>query len=357
MNVSVLKLLVDTPTPTGSEHHGMMILGRYLKESLKDVEGVRAPWIDLNGCLHCAVDRGAGKLVMMEAHGDEIGFQVQYIDNDGFVYLQPIGGINVQLCPAERVVINGRNGFVNGVLGNRPPHLRKAGEKAEIDDLRNLPCDIGASNREEAEGLIEIGATAVVDSCWRPLAGTRVSARAFDNRVGAFAMCEAFIALAKSAADIDVHFVCTVGEEVGLVGGTTEAFNIRPDIGICCDVGFAGDAPKADATKVGDIRLGKGAALAIGPIYHPSLTRHFLAVAESLGIPVQRRSVVRCSGNNAWAMRTVRGGCAVAQVAIPLRYMHSPVEVIDLDDVRAVIELTVAAIKTVSEVELLPEQP
>ena len=352
-----LKELVSLPTPTGSEHAGMMLLGRHIKAAT----GL-APTIDVHGNLHCVLDRGAKRTVMIEGHCDEIGFIVVHVDDDGLVYLAALGGVTVPLCAAERVVIAGRNGPVNGVIGARPPHLMNAEEKKHVakDDLRNMPCDIGASSREEALSLVAIGDSGVVDTGWRQLAGSRVSCRGFDNRVGTFAMCEAFIRMANSqcGTGCNVHYVASVQEEVGLVGGKTAAYDVAPAIGVCCDVGFATDVQKDDRKKIGDVRLGAGPILGIGPTYHRGLTDHFTKIAESQSLPIQRKAAPRGTGTCAWAMRLERGGAAVAQISIPLRYMHSPVEVIDLDDVAAVIELVAKGVCALDDsFPLLPEQP
>ena len=355
--LEVLQELVGKPTPTGSEHAGMMVLARRLKEAT----GLK-PTIDVHGNLHCVLDRGAKRTVMLEGHCDEIGFIVVYVDDDGLVYLAPLGGVTVPLCAAERVVIAGRNGPVNGVIGARPPHLMNAEEKKHVakDDLRDMPCDIGASSREEALSLISIGDSGVVDTGWRRLAGSRVSCRGFDNRVGTFAMCEAFIKLANSqcGSGCNIHYVASVQEEVGLVGGKTAAYDVAPSIGVCCDVGFATDVQKDDKKKIGDVRLGNGAIVAVGPTYHRALVDHFRGIAGTHNIPFQVKGAPRGTGTCAWAMRLERGGAAVAQISIPLRYMHSPVEVIDLNDVAAVIELVAKGVGALDDgFPLLPEQP
>ena len=355
--LEVLQELVGKPTPTGSEHAGMMVLARRLKEAT----GLK-PTIDVHGNLHCVLDRGAKRTVMLEGHCDEIGFIVVYVDDDGLVYLAPLGGVTVPLCAAERVVIAGRNGPVNGVIGARPPHLMNAEEKKHVakDDLRDMPCDIGASSREEALSLISIGDSGVVDTGWRRLAGSRVSCRGFDNRVGTFAMCEAFIKLANSqcGSGCNIHYVASVQEEVGLVGGKTAAYDVAPAIGVCCDVGFATDVQKDDKKKIGDVRLGNGAIVAVGPTYHRALVDHFRGIAGTHNIPFQVKGAPRGTGTCAWAMRLERGGAAVAQISIPLRYMHSPVEVIDLNDVAAVIELVAKGVGALDDgFPLLPEQP
>ena len=355
--LDVLKRLMAAPTPTGSEQAGMMILAA----RLKDATGLK-PWIDVHGNLHCLLDRGAKKTVMIEGHCDEIGFMVQYIDDDGFVYVQALGGVTVPLVAAERVVFAGRKCPVNGVFGVRPPHLMSPKERESVapKELKTIPCDIGAANRAEAEALVSVGDSAVVDAGWRDLAGTRVSCRGFDNRIGAFAMCEAFVRLATSpcGCGVNVHYVASVQEEVGLVGGYTAAYDVKPDIGVCCDVTFASDAQKDDRKTVGDIRLGGGATLAVGPTYHRGLFAHFSATAQSAGVPIQVQARARGTGTCAWAMRMTGSGAAVSQVSIPLRYMHSPVEVIDLRDVAAAVELTVSAVGALDDgFNLLPEQP
>ena len=353
-----LKKLIDTPTPTGSEAAGALLLGRRIREKT----GI-APTIDVHGNLHAVYDVGAKTTVMLEGHGDEIGYIVQYIDKNGYVYLQNLGGVVVPLTAAERLVILTKNGPVRGVVGTRPPHLMKSDEKKSVaaDDLRLLPCDIGASSKEEAEALISIGDSAVVESGFRPLAGARVSGRGFDDRIGTFAMCEAFIRLATSAEKpkVNVHYVSSVCEEIGLVGGRLASYSVHPTIGISCDVGHASDGPVGDDVKsIGDVRLGKGASLSTGPIYHKGLVAHFRKTAEERKIPMQLHSVPKGAGNNGWALKLERGGVPVVQIAIPLRYMHSPVEVADLRDVESVISLTAAAVLGLDDdFPLLPEQP
>lgn len=355
--VKFLEKLVNTPTPTGSEAAGAMLLGRRIREKT----GIR-PSIDIHGNLHAVIDVGAKTTVMLEGHGDEIGYIVEYIDADGFVYLQALGGVVVPLSAAERVVIYTKNGPVNGVIGTRPPHLMNAEEKKKIaaGELRRMPCDIGASSKAEAEALVSLGDAALADTGWRPLAGTRVSGRGMDNRCGTYAMCEAFINLAarRKELKVNVHYVSSVSEEIGLVGGRLASYSVNPEIGISCDVAFAGDAQKDDAKAIGDIRLGKGVALAVGPIYHKGLVELARNVASDRKIPVQTRVVPKGSGNNAWALKMERGGAAVIQLGIPLRYMHSPVEVIDLKDVNAVIDMTEEIVLRLSdEFDLLPPQP
>ena len=349
--------LVETPTPTGSESAGALLIGRRIKEKT----GIQ-PTIDVHGNLHAVLDVGAKTTVMLEGHGDEIGFIVTYIDEQGYVYLQPLGGVLAPLTAAERIRILTKNGPVNGVLGSRPPHVMTPEEKkkAAPEDLKLMPCDIGASSKKEAEALVAVGDSAIVDSGYRPLAGTRVSGRGFDNRAGTFAMCETFIRLATAAKKpkVNVHYVSTVCEEIGLVGGRLASFSVHPTIGICCDVGFANGGTGDDFKVRGDVQLGRGGSLSLGPIYHKGLVELFRKTAAEDGIPVQVKSVPKGTGNNGWAIKTERGGVPVVQIAVPLRYMHSPVEVIDLTDMESIIRLVSASVNRLDDnFPLLPEQP
>lgn len=356
MDKNFLAEYLNTPTPTGSEHSGMMMLANRIMAAT----GIK-PTIDVHGNLHAVYEVGAKTCVMLEGHGDEIGYIVSYVDEKGFVYFQPLGGVSAPASTAERVKIFTENGVVNGVFGLRPPHLMSADErKSASDDLKHMPCDIGASSREEALNLVAIGDSAVVDSLYRPLAGSRFSARALDDRIGAYAMMEAFIALVTcdQKPQVNLHFVASVAEEIGLVGGRLASFAVHPTIGISCDVAFASDANPEDAKVVGDVKLGGGVALARGPIYHEGLRTLFASVAERQGIAYQVRAVPKGAGNNGWSLKTEHGGASVVQLGIPLRYMHSPVEVADFKDVESTIAITIAAVLKLSDAtELMPEQP
>lgn len=356
MDKEFLEAYLNTPTPTGSEHSGMLLLGRRIKEQT----GL-SPYIDVHGNLHAVYETQAKTCVMLEGHGDEIGYIVEYVDANGFVFFQPLGGVSAPASTAERVRIFTKKGVVNGVFGLRPPHLMSADErKSAADNLKKMPCDIGASSKEEALSMVEIGDVAVVDSGFRPLLGNRFSARALDDRIGSYAMMEAFIRLVTGDVkpSVNLHFVSSVAEEIGLVGGRLASYAVAPTIGISCDVAFASDANPEDAKVIGELKLGKGVSLARGPIYHEGLRTLFAAAADEKGIPYQVRAVPKGAGNNGWSLKTERGGAAVVQLGIPLRYMHSPVEVADFADVESTIELTVAAVLKLSdETELLSAQP
>lgn len=350
--LKLLKSLVALPTPTGFEESGMQLLGNYLKKA-----GVEDLSIDVHGNLQAVINREAPLRVMLEGHCDEIGFMVQYIDDNGFLYMCPLGGVTIPTIASERIIIQGREGPVYGVFGVRPPHLMNAEQRKKLapQDIRDIKVDIGAKDREDALTMVDLGSPAVIDAGWRELGNNRVACRGFDNRIGAFIVTEAFKRLAKKKLNVALHMVASVQEEVGLVGGQTTAYDINPHIGLCVDVTFATDAQEEDRKICGDVKLGEGATIAVGPTYHKKLNAHVRECADKAGIKLQTQVRSRGNGTCAWAMRLSRSGAAVCQLSIPLRYMHSPVEVLSLDDAYQVIDTLCAAIEGMpAEMDLIP---
>ena len=333
--LSLLKKLVATPTPSGWEYDGLKLLAEYVAPVAAKVE------FDVHGNLRAVMNPGAPLRVMIDGHCDEIGFMVQYVDDKGFLTMCAVGGVTAPLLAGERIVIQGRNGPVNGVFGARPPHLMKPEDRGKVapQALEDAVVDIGASSKKEALELVELGAPAVIDAGWRPLAGDRVACRGFDDRIGAFIVAEVFKRLAGEKLNVELHMVASVQEELGLVGARTAAYDIAPHAGICVDVGFASDTPGNDVKLVGEAKLGGGPLVVYGPTYNEALRSHVEKQAEAAGIPLQRQVRARGDGTNAMAMRLARGGAAVALVSIPLRYMHSAVETLSLDDVEKTIEV------------------
>ncbi len=355
-DITLLQNLVALPTPTGFEYDGMRLLAAHLQEA-----GITTPpSIDVHGNLRTCINPDAPLRVMLEGHCDEIGFIVQYIDDDGFLYMSALGGVTVPTVASERIIIQGKNGPVNGVFGVRPIHLLKPKDRATLapQELREIAVDIGAKDRDDALTMVSIGDAAVIDSGWRPLGNNRVACRGFDNRIGAFIVTAVTRRLINEKLNVALHTVASVQEEIGLVGGITTAYDIAPHIGLCVDVTFATDSHKDDRKVVGDIRLGGGPVIGMGPTYHRGVNKLVTDTAASREITMQHQASGRGTGTCAWAMRLSRSGAAVAQISIPLRYMHSPIEVLSLDDVSQVIDLLCATIRAIpADLNLLPEQP
>ena len=322
-----LKALCHAHTPSGAELPGQRIVAQYVKPYVDQIR------LDPLGNLHAVVNPDAPYRVMIDAHCDEIGLLVQYIDENGFIFFSCVGGVNKQLLPGERVVLNGPKGPVNAVIGRKPIHLMSAREReAGVGELTELWLDIGASSRKEAEALAPLGTFGVVDSGWRELLGDRVSARAFDDRCGVFVIMEALRRLKGRKPKVACHFVSATQEELGLLGSGVAAYGIDPHAGISVDVTFACDHPNADKRIGADIRVGGGPVLGVGPNYDPAFCDRVRAAAAKLKTPLQIQPRARGNGTDAFTMRHTRAGVPVVQLSIALRYMHSAVEVISLDD-------------------------
>lgn len=354
-SLNFLKELLACNSPSGFEQDGQRIMARYLKQA-----GVESAF-DVHGNLHAVLNEQAPVKVMLEAHCDEIGFLVSHIDDKGMLWMIANGGVTVPTVASDRVIIMGKQGPVNGVFGVRPPHLMKPKEREKVapSALTDIPVDIGATSKAEAEALVSLGAPAVIDSGWRELAGSRVACRGFDNRIGAYIITEVMRRLAEeplAPLNVALHLVGSVQEELGLIGGQNAAHLVNPDIGICVDVGFATDVNPQDARQMGDVKLGGGPIVGTGPFYNPKLRQQVLDTAKLEEIPVQFQVRARAAGNNAYAMRMAGGATAVTLVGIPLRYMHSPVETLDLNDVEGAIRLLCALIGSLpAEPQLTPE--
>ena len=352
--LKLLKNLVATPTPSGWESDGMKLLAHYVKPFAESVS------IDMHGNLRVAVNSRAPVRVMIDGHCDEIGFMVQHIDDKGFLIMTALGGVTAPLLAGERIIIQGLKGPVNGVFGAVPPHLLKGEELKKLapQEVSDICVDIGASNKEEAEKLVELGSPAVIDSGWRPLAGDRVACRGFDDRIGAFIVMEAVRRLHGQPLQVALHAVASVQEEMGLIGATTAAYDIQPHAGIAVDVGFASDCPGHEKKILSDVCLGKGPMVVYGPTYHPKIQALIHDAGKAKGINIQRQVRARGTGTNAFPMRMVRSGAAVGLISIPLRYMHSPIEVISMGDVEQCIDLLVATLLSIpADANFSREQP
>ena len=285
-----------------------------------------------------AVKRGArgGPRVMWAAHMDEIGFLVRAIDDKGFLYLSPVGGWSDVILPGQRLRIRLDDGtIIRGVVGMKPPHLLSPEEQKQAPKLQKLFVDIGVRSREEAEKLgVRVGLPVDLDRRAVPLAGSRVTGKAFDDRVGLAVMIWAF---RNYSGDATLYAVATVQEEVGLKGARIAAYRLSPDVAIALDVTTANDVPgvgpqdrvaelgKGPAIKVAD---GRGAS---GLIAHPRVFKLLVDTARSLGIPYQLE-VLSGGTTDAAAIAFTREGVPAGVISIPARYIHSPVEVIDLED-------------------------
>lgn len=295
-----------------------------------------------------AVKRGDDFSIMLAAHMDEIGLMVQYIDEKGFIRVVPIGGWFGPVLYTQRVILHGKNGPVMGVLGAKPPHMLKEEERKKEIKIEDMFVDVGAASEEEVKSLgIEIGTPITIDREFTDLAGNRVTGKALDNRVGVAMLIRA---LQRMESPHTVYAVFTVQEEVGLKGAKVSAYSLNPDCAIATDVTIPGDHPGIEK-KDASVEMGRGPVVSIvnasgrGLISDPRMVAWLRETAERKKIPCQVE--VGTGGNtDATIIHLERGGIPSVPLSIAARYIHSPVEVVDIGDIEAAINLLVEALRT-----------
>jgi len=331
-----LKELVEASSPSGYEQPA----ARRLRHEMEGVaDELRT---DLMGNVIARI-RGQGDnplKVMLAGHCDEIGFIVQYIDDNGYIFFQPIGGIDPHIVPGQRVTIHTAQGPVLGVVGKKPIHLMEAKDRDTVVKFRNQFIDIGAADKEETTALVAIGDPVTFAVSLERLQGDRLTSRAFDDKMGAFVVAQVLKEVRRrGGVAVDLYGVFTVQEELGLRGARTSAYGIAPDIGIAIDVSFATDCPEIEKKELGEIRLGRGPILSRGANINPRLFQMLTETARVKEIPFQVEAAARATGTDANAIQVNRDGVAAALVSVPLRYMHTPVEVLSRADLDYTVQL------------------
>jgi putative aminopeptidase FrvX len=285
----------------------------------------------------------AAPLLAVVGHIDEIGLIVTHIDEKGFIWFAPVGGWDPQILVGQRVEIRGKEGPVLGVVGRKPIHLLEADQRKKVVELKSMHIDIGAADRDEAAELIRIGDPAVIAAEPMPVVGERLVSKAMDNRLGAYVALES-LRRSNERGDLTGSFaaVAAVQEEIGLFGARTAAFEVRPDIAIAVDVTHATDAPGVDEKELGASPLGSGPVIGRGSTLSPKVFELLAETAEAEGIEHSIAASGRGTSTDADVLQISRAGIPTGLVSIPLRYMHSPVEMCDLGDVEATVELLAA---------------
>jgi putative aminopeptidase FrvX len=296
----------------------------------------------------------ASPLLAVIGHIDEIGLVIRHIDEKGFLWFAPIGGWDPQILVGQRVQVEGRHGPVLGVVGRKPLHLLDADARKKVVELKGLHIDIGAADREEAAGLISVGDPVVIATEPLQLVGDRVVSRSMDNRLGAYVALEALRRChERGSLGAGYAAIAAVQEEIGLFGARTSAFAVEPDLAVVVDVTHATDAPGIDEKELGSHSLGSGPVIYRGATLSPKVFQLLVETAEEAGIQHTVGATGNSTGTDADAVQFARSGIPTSLVSIPLRYMHSPVEMVDLADVEATVELIAAfATRLDGDVEL-----
>ncbi|SNB45743.1 M42 family metallopeptidase [Geobacter sp. DSM 9736] len=345
-SLNFLRQLIAAPSPSGYEQPAQRVFRSYIEpfaEAKTDVLG------NVIGLV-----RGTGTeelpRVMLVGHSDEIGFQIKYIEDRGFLYFGAIGGVDPHIVPGQRVLVHGRNGTIPGVVGKKPIHLMEAKDRETVVKLDSQYIDIGVGSKKEAEGLVRVGDPVTFSVELLELEGDRVTARGFDDKAGSFVVAEVLRRISEEGGlSSDLFGVSSVQEEVGLRGGTTSSYTVNPHVGICVEVDFCTDQPDVEKKHNGEVALGKGPIIPRGANVNPALFELLAETAEREKIPVQFTGIPKATGTDANVMQISRGGVATALVKIPLRYMHTPVEVLSLSDLEQSVNLLVATVRRISK--------
>jgi len=333
-----LKNYINNPSPTGFETSGQKLWLDYLKPY------VDSHFTDPYGTAVGVINPTSNFKVVIEAHADEISWFVNYISNEGLIYLKRNGGVDHQIAPAKRVVIHGKKGLVKAVFGWPAIHTRMSNNdgKETAPKVDNLFLDCGARTKKEVEELgIHIGAVATYEEGYEELAYNYLIGRAFDNRIGGFMIAEVarLLKLNKKKLPFGLYIVNAVQEEIGLRGAEMIARRIKPDIAIITDVTHDTSTPMINKIIEGDCSCGKGPSLAYGPAVHNKLLDVVQNTASKNKIPVQLRTVSRSTGTDTDSFAYANDGCPSVLISIPLRYMHTTVEMLHKDDVENTIKL------------------
>ena len=339
----LLETLLSTPAPSGYEAPASAVWREAASFAELETDGI--------GSTIAAIGEDEARpLVAVFGHIDEIGLNVTHVDEKGFVYFGPVGGWDPQILVGQRVQIETRDGSVIGVVGRKAIHVLDPDQRKKAVELKGLHIDIGAADRERALELVRIGDPAVIAAEPIRLDGTRLISRSMDNRLGAFVALESLRRVhERGKLKGRMIGVATAQEEVGLNGAGTSAFAVRPNVAIAIDVTHATDAPGMDEKELGSHHLGSGPVIGRGSTLSPKVFELLVETAEKLELDYTLAASGRRTGTDADAIQISRSGVPTGLVSIPLRYMHSPVEMVDLDDVEATIELVAAFAETLPE--------
>ena len=333
-----LRSLLTTHGPSGYEAAPAAVWREAARAFTDDVTG------DVMGSTMARVaGAGDGPSLAIVGHVDEIGLIVTHIEDSGFLRFIGVGGWDVQILIGQRVLVATKEGPIPGVLGKKPIHLLKPDDRKKVPELKELHIDIGAKDGDEARSLVRIGDVAVIDGDPVELPNGRVFSRSMDNRLGCYVAYEAARLVHEAGgAPGDVIAVAAVQEETGLNGARTLAHSLRPGLAIAVDVTHATDAPGIDETEVGRHHFGSGPVIERGTSLHPVISELLIETAEAEGIPYTLSASARGTGTDADAIFVAGDGVPTGLVSVPLRYMHSPVEMVQLDDVENTARLIAA---------------
>lgn len=333
-----LEALIATPSPSGFEQPVAKLYRSYAEPYADKVT------TDVMGNVCAALQPDASMRIMYAGHMDEIGFIIHYIDENGFLFFNTIGGTDVATEIGQRVWVHGEE-RIAGIVGRKAIQTFGAKDTNQTPTLTDLWIDIGATSREQAEEVVKIGSPVTLQPGFARLMGSHAVARAFDNKAGLFIGAEIVRRLSEDGGmhpDVGFFAVGTVQEEIGSRGAQTAAFNLSPHTALAVDMGVAMDYPRARPEEQGPLDIGKGPGISQGANTNPVVFDILKRAADEEGIAYQLQANGKTSPTDARLLQTSRGGVATGLLSVPLRYMHTPSETLSLDDIEATIELVCA---------------
>jgi len=335
-----LKRLLSTPGPSGNE-------GAAAKVWREEAGGFAEVRGDRMGNSFATIGAGGSPRVMLSGHIDEIGVMITHIDDQGLLRFTGVGGWDSQVLVGNRVRIQTSNGEVPGVIGKKAIHLMEAEERKKVSQIKDLWIDVGAKVGDEAKGMVRVGDAGVLDQDLLELPNGRIASRSLDNRMGAFVVLEALRLLSEEdGVAPEVIAVASVQEEIGLYGARGAAFGLDPDAAIAVDVTHATDTPGVSKNEHGDHALGSGPVITRASVLSPIISDGLVAAAEEAGIAYTLEADARSTGTDADAIHFTRAGIATGLISCPNRYMHSPNEMVDLEDLENCARLIASYVKT-----------
>lgn len=344
-----LKKMLQTPSPSGYEQRIQEVVRSWAKPLADEVR------TDLHGNVIAAINPKGSPRIMLAGHCDQLALMVEHIDSDGYLYVQPMGGWDMQSLLGQRLCVWTKSGPVAAVVSRKAPHVLTAEEKKKIPEFIDIWVDIGAKDRAEAELLVALGDTITVELTNQELRNDLFTSPGCDDKVGVWTVMETLRLLKGKPLQAAVYCVSTVQEEIGLRGATTSAYGIHPTVGIAVDVCHATDTPGNEKKQFGETKLGSGPVVFRGPNINPHVHERLVAAARAKEITIQTRGVPKATGTDANAIQLARDGVAAGLVSIPNRYMHSPVEVVSLKDLDNAAKLLAAfCLNVTSEANWVP---
>jgi endoglucanase len=335
--------LLHARSPSGYETEAQAVFDRHVKPFADEYTG------DVMGSRIATLNPSGDPTLMLAGHFDELGLIITYINKEGFLYFDTIGGHDRTVISGRRVVIQTANGPVKGVTGKRAVHLMDEADRKKVPELHEIWIDIGVRSKAEALERVSIGDSATYDHEFELINGSIGTARAFDNKVGAYIVGETLIRLSREKKKLaaKVVSVATAQEEIGTRGAITSGYSVSPQVSLIIDVGHATDHPDCDNRKFGETKLGGGPIFCRGANMNPKVFEGLVRAAKKAKIPYQVESDPRPTSTDGRSIQIARSGVATGIISVPLRYMHTPSEIVDLEDVERCVQLFVEFAKAI----------